>query len=73
MDNNWAEVRRQLDQELASERQQRQAQRRQQPSWRHAPWHSFWQSLRTARFPFLVRTMDKVELTQACDGFTKVE
>ena len=38
MYDNWAEVRSQLDQELASERQQRQARRRQQPS--------FWQSLR---------------------------
>jgi|SoiMethySBSTD1v2_1073268.scaffolds.fasta_scaffold2742105_2 hypothetical protein len=38
MHDNWAEVRRQLEQVLESERMLRQAGRRQQPS--------FWQSLR---------------------------
>jgi hypothetical protein len=38
MDDNWADVRNQLDQVLESERALRQARRRQQPS--------FWQSLR---------------------------
>ncbi len=61
MDNNWAEVRRQLEQELASERHQRQAQRRQQPSLWQSLWHSPWQFLRTACLPFLGRQMDKVE------------
>ena len=69
MYDNWAEVRRQLDQELASEREQRRAQRRQQPPL----WHSFWQSLRTACFPYFVPQRDKVELAQTCDGFTPGE
>jgi hypothetical protein len=38
MHDNWAEVRRRLDQVLESERLQRQARRRQQPV--------FWQALR---------------------------
>ena len=37
MDDNWAEVRSQLDQVLASERAQRQARRRQPPSLWQAP------------------------------------
>jgi hypothetical protein len=69
MDNNWAEVRRQLDQELASERQQRQAHRRQRPSI----WQSLWQSLRAACLPFLVRHMDKVALRQTYDSSTNGE
>ena len=69
MYDNWAEVRRQLDQELASEREQRRAQRRQQPPL----WHSLWQSLRTACFPYFVHRLDKVELAQTCDGFTPGE
>lgn len=81
MYDNWAEVRRQLDQELASERQQRRARRRQQShfgqSLWHAPWHlpwrSFWLALRAACFPYFVRPLDKVELTQTCDGFTQPE
>jgi hypothetical protein len=73
MYDNWAEVRHQLDQELARERQQRQANRGQQPSLWLSPWQSLWRSLRTARLPFLVRPMDKVELTQTCDGFMQVE
>ena len=42
MYENWAETRRQLDQELARERQQRGAQRGQRLSL----WHSPWQALR---------------------------
>lgn len=73
MYDNWAEVRHQLDQELARERQQRQAQRRQGPSLWLSPWQSLWRSLRTACAPFLRRQTDSVERRQACDGVTEGE
>lgn len=48
MNDNWAEVRRQMDHVLTVERMQHQARRRQQPS--------FWQSLRQWRSSTLLMT-----------------
>ena len=73
MYDNWAEVRHQLDQELARERQQRQAQRRQGPSFWQSLWLSPWQALRTACVPLPSRQTDNVERRQACDGVSEGE
>jgi hypothetical protein len=57
MYDNWAEIRYQLEQELASERQQRQARRRQQPS--------LWQSLRQRWSSVLHFAYDPLKETKA--------